>query len=490
MAVNGKGHKPPEPAQLAEAIEVLKRTVGSYGWSTHPGLIEPHAVDWTGSIRGDSPLLLKPATTQEVAKIVGICRQYGLKIVPQGGNTSLAGGSVPSGDHVEIIVNLARMNKVRAIDTINDTITVDAGSLLASIQAEAANAGRFFPLRLASEGSCQIGGNLATNAGGSNVIRYGNTRDLVLGLEVVLSDGRIWNGLRALRKDNMGYDMKQLFIGSEGTLGIITGAVLKLFPRPASIATAVCAVPSLQAALELLALSKQRTGGQVTAFELMPRNGLELVFKHFPACRMPLDKLYDWQVLIEFSSIDEAVSQHERIEATLSEAYASGLIVDAAIAASIEQGRSFWAIREALAEADMKEGATIQGDISVPISAIPDFLDSCSSAIANAVDGARIIAFGHLGDGNIHFGVIEPEAASTEDFLARSNEIEEIICDHAHRFGGSVAAEHGLGAMKTNAVLKYRGDVEHDLMLAIKHSLDPQDMMNPGKLLRASRPLL
>jgi FAD/FMN-containing dehydrogenase len=484
MAVNGKKHKPPEPAQLAEAIEMLKQAVGPFGWSTHPGLIEPHAVDWTGSIRGDSPLLLKPANTEEVAKIVTICRQYGLKIVPQGGNTSLAGGSVPSGEGVEIIVNLARMNKVRGIDTINDTITVDAGCLLAAIQAEAANASRFFPLRLASEGSCQIGGNLATNAGGSNVIRYGNARDLVLGLEVVLADGRIWSGLRGLRKDNMGYDLKQLFIGSEGTLGIITGAVLKLFPRPASVATAVCAVPSVQAALELLVLCKQRTGGQITAFELMPRNGLELVFKHFPACRMPLDRLHDWQLLIEFSSIDEAVSQQERIEAVLSEAYASGLIVDAAIASSIEQGRSFWAIREALAEADMKEGATIQGDISVPISAIPDFLNSCSDAIARAVDGARIIAFGHLGDGNIHFGIIAPEAGPIEDFLARSNEIEEIICDHADRFGGSVAAEHGLGIMKTDAVLKYRGDVEHDLMLAIKHSLDPQGMMNPGKVLK------
>ena len=390
-----------------------------------------------------------------------------------------------AGECVEIIVNLARMNKVRDIDTINDTITVEAGCLLAAIQAEAAKAMRLFPLRLASEGSCQIGGNLATNAGGSNVIRYGNTRDLVLGLEVVLADGRIWNGLRGLRKDNMGYDLKQLFIGSEGTLGIITGAVLKLFAKPASIATAVCAVPSVQAALELLALSKQRTGGQITAFELMPRNGLELAFKHFPAYRMSLDRLHDWQLLIEFSSIDEAVSQQERIEATLSEAHASGLIVDAAIAASIEQSRSFWAIREALAEADMKEGPTIQGDISVPISVIPHFLDSCSSEITKAVDGARIVAFGHLGDGNIHLGIVAPERIPAEEFLARSEEIEGIICDQAHRFGGSVAAEHGLASMKTDAFLKYRGDIEQDLMLAIKHSLDPHNMMNPGKVLKA-----
>jgi FAD/FMN-containing dehydrogenase len=388
------------------------------------------------------------------------------------------------------LVNLARMNRVRAIDTINDTIAVDAGCLLASIQAEAEKVDRLFPLRLASEGNCQIGGNLASNAGGSNVLRYGNTRDLVLGLEVVLADGRIWNGMRALRKDNMGYDLKQLFIGSEGTLGIITAAVLKLFPRPTSVATAVCAVPSVKGALDLLALCKQRTGGQVTAFELMPGAGLQLVLKHFPACRFPLERLCEWQVLIEFSSSDASTSLEERMEAVLAEAYEAGLVTDAVVSASLSQSKSFWALREGLAEADMMEGPTIQGDIAVPISSIPDFLEICSAAIAEAVKGARIIAFGHLGDGNIHFGIIQPDNVSPEDFLARSDEVHGIINRSALRFGGTVSAEHGLGALKAGAVLKYRGEVEQDLMLAIKRSLDPSDMMNPGKVLGMSRPPL
>ena len=475
------------PERLVEALERLKQTVGPSGWSTHPSLLEPHVVDWTGLMRGSSPLLLKPARTEEVAAIVSICREYGLKIVPQGGNTSLVGGAVPSGNGIEILVNLARMNKVRAIDTINDTMAVDAGCLLASIQMEAEKSERLFPLRLASEGNCQIGGNLASNAGGSNVLRYGNTRDLVLGLEVVLADGRIWNGMRGLRKDNMGYDLKQLFIGSEGTLGIITGAVLKLFARPASVATAVCAVPSVKAALDFLTLCKQRTGGQVTAFELMPGTGLELVLKHFPACRFPLERLSEWQVLVEFSSSDETASQQDRMTAVLAEAYEAGLVNDAIVSTSISQSRRFWALREGLAEADMMEGPTIQGDIAVPISSIPDFLESCSAAISKAVKGARIIAFGHLGDGNIHFGIIQPDDVSAEDFLARSDEVHGIINHNALRFGGTVSAEHGLGALKAGAVLKYRGEVEQDLMHAIKHSLDPSGMMNPGKVLGPDR---
>lgn len=473
--------------KLEEALERLKQTVGPSGWSTHPGLLEPHVVDWTGTIRGNSPLLLKPARTEEVAAIVSICREHGLGIVPQGGNTSLVGGSVPSGKGIEIIVNLARMNRVRAIDTVNDTIAVDAGCLLASIQAAAEKADRLFPLRLGSEGNCQIGGNLASNAGGSNVLRYGNTRDLALGLEVVLADGRIWNGMRGLRKDNMGYDLKQLFIGSEGTLGIITGAVMKLFPRPVSVATAVCAVPSVEGALDLLALCKQRTSGQVTAFELMPGIGLQLVLKHFPACRFPLQELHEWQVLIEFSTSDEVSSQQERMEAVLAEAYEAGLVADAAVSTSLSQSRSFWALREGLAEADMKEGSTVQGDIAVPISSIPDFLTICSAAIGEAVAGARIIAFGHLGDGNIHFGILQPEDASPEDFLARSDEIHSIINSSALRFGGTISAEHGLGTVKAGAVLKYRGEVEEDLMLAIKRSLDPSGIMNPGKILGPGR---
>lgn len=466
------------------AIAQLKQIVGPSGWSTDADILAVHARDWTGASFASTPLLLKPASAAEVSEIVKICRAAGLKVVPQGGNTSLAGGSVPTGDGIEIIVNLSRMNKVREIDTFNDTMTVDAGCILSTLQDEAQRASRLFPLRLASEGSCQIGGNIASNAGGTNVLRYGNTRDLVLGLEVVLADGRILNGLRGLRKDNTGYDLKQLFIGSEGTLGIITGAVLKLFPRPTAVSTAICAVASLQAALDLLGLCKARTGGQVTAFELMPRKGLELVFKHFPAQRFPLAELHDWQLLIEFSSSADEARQEETIEGVLSEAFEAGWIVDAAIAKSIDQNKAFWGLREGLAQADLMEGALISGDVSVPLSSIPAFIEQCSAAVLALVPDGRVIAFGHLGDGNIHYGLLQPEGVSAGDFLKHEAAVKAVIYGHALSAGGSTSAEHGLGSLKNDTVRTYRGEVEHDLMVAIKTALDPDWLFNPGKVLK------
>jgi FAD/FMN-containing dehydrogenase len=466
-----------------DVVERLKEAVGPSGWSADPDVLEAYTVDWLRQFRGMSPLLLKPATTGEVAAIVSICAEAGIKLVPQGGNTSLMGGSVPFGAGDEIVVNLSRMNKVRTVDPFNDTITVEAGCILTSVQAEAEKAGRLFPLRLGAEGSCQIGGNIASNAGGTNVLRYGNTRDLVLGLEVVLPDGRIWNGLRGLRKDNTGYDLKQLFIGSEGTLGIITAAVLKLHPRPASVETAICAVASLEAAVELLARCKERTGNQVTAFELMPRIGVELVLKHFPAPRFPLADLYDWQVLVEFSSGDAGSALRDTMEDVLAEAFEAELVLDAAIAASGEQSKAFWLIREGLAEADVLEGASIHCDIAVPLSSIPDFLRESIAAVEQTSAGVRIVAFGHMGDGNIHFGIVQPLDVDGDAFHVREHEISGIVHDVAHRFNGTISAEHGLGRLKRDAIRGYRDEVEHDLMVAVKRALDPDNIMNPGKLI-------
>ena len=465
-----------------ESMGRLKAIVGPLGWSTDPDVLEAHTVDWIRQFRGDTPLLLKPATTEEVAAIVSLCSEEGIAIVPQGGNTSLMGGSVPFGGGDEIIVNLSRMNEVRAVDPLNDTITVEAGCILASVQAAAEDAGRLFPLRLGAEGSCQIGGNIASNAGGTNVLRYGNTRDLVLGLEVVLPDGRVWNGLRGLRKDNTGYDLKQLFIGSEGTLGIVTAAVLKLSPRPVSVETAVCAVSSVDAAVELLARCKARTGNQVTAFELMPRIGIDLVLKHFPATRFPLADLHDWQVLVEFSSGDAGSALRDTMEEVLAEAFEAGLVLDAAIAASGEQSKAFWLIREGLAEADVLEGASIHCDIAVPLSAIADVLRESITAVEAICADVRIVAFGHMGDGNIHFGIVQPENADREAFHAREHEISGVVHDVTHRFHGTISAEHGLGRLKRDTIRHYRDEVEHDLMVAVKRALDPNNIMNPGKL--------
>lgn len=474
----------PSTGPTALVIESLKQVVGAQGWSTDEAERRSHATDWVGRFFVDPLLVLKPSTTFEVSEIARICNDNGLKVVPQGGNTSLACGSIPTGQGDEVIINLSRLNRIRNIDIFNDTISVDAGCTLASVRQAAAQADRLFPLRLGSEGSCQIGGNIASNAGGTNVLRYGNMRDLVLGLEVVLADGRVLDGMRGLRKDNTGYDLKHLFIGSEGTLGIVTAAVLKLFPVPNTAVAAVCTVPSLQAALDLLVLCKQRGGESLTAFELMPRAGLELVFKHFPATRFPLGELQDWQLLIEFRSNEDEERVRELFETILETALEAELVVDAAIAQSIQQNRDFWALREGLAEADFMEGAVITTDISVPLSAVPAFMAACSEAVLAVVPQGRIIAFGHLGDGNIHFGLLQPLGSDAEEFLTRSAEIQSIVYAIALSMHGSMSAEHGLGFVKNEAVAHYRSPVEHDLMVVMKATLDPKSTLNPGKVLR------
>ena len=464
-------------------IERLKAAVGAAGWIGDPDAIAPHLAEWRGKFRGASSLVLKPASTAEVAEIVRICAESGTRIVPQGGNTSLVGGSIPSEAGDEVIVNLARINRVRAIDPANDTMTVEAGCVLATAQRAAAAAGRLLPLRIASEGSCQIGGNIATNAGGTNVLRYGNARDLVLGLEVVLPDGRIWNGLRGLRKDNTGYDLKQLFIGSEGTLGINTADVLKLFPLPARVETALVAVPDPAAALQLLGLAKERSGGQVTACELLPRIGLDFVLRHVPGTREPFAERHTWQILLELTSGSTDDALRGQLEDLLAEAYDRDLVRDAVIAESGQQAQHFWLLREAMSEAQGPEGGSIKCDIAVPLSAVPAFVAEASEAVCAACPGARIVAFGHLGDGNIHFNPAQPIGMAKADFLARWEEITTLVHDVAHRLGGSISAEHGVGRLKRDEIKRYKQPIEIDLMTAVKRALDPQGLLNPGKVI-------
>ncbi|MGQ3028074.1 MAG: FAD-binding oxidoreductase [Ferrovibrionaceae bacterium] len=466
----------------AEVIARLKTAVGTRGFIEDPAEIAPYVVEWRGLYRGNSPLVVRPTSTAEVAAVMAICQETGTRLVPQGGNTSLVGGSVPFEANDEIVISLSRMNRIRSIDPMDDTLTAEAGCVLAQVQEAAAGVDRLFALRIASEGSCQIGGNLSTNAGGTNVLRYGNARDQVLGLEVVLPDGRIWDGLRALRKDNTGYDLKQLFIGAEGTLGIITAAVLKLHPRPASVETAFVAVPDPHAALKLLDLAKRRSGGQVTACELMPRLGLDYVLRHTPGTRDPFAERHPWMVLLEFASGDGGGALRTALEATLEDGLTDGIVLDAVVADTMEQAKALWFLRESMSEAQKPEGGSIKCDIAVPISRTPDFIDRASRAVEAICDGVRIIAFGHLGDGNIHFNPSQPVGMDKQAFLDRWEEITGVIHAITHELGGSISAEHGLGRLKRDEITHYKPAVEIDLMRTLKRTLDPGNVLNPGKV--------
>lgn len=466
---------------MSAPLDAIRAAVGPGGFSDTPADIAPFLREHRGLYQGETALFVQPASTEAVAKVVSICAQAKIAIVPQGGNTGLVGGQIPfPGDHA-ILLNLSRMNKVRALDPDNDTITVEAGCTLAALQQAAEAADRLFPLSLASEGSCQIGGNISTNAGGNAVLRYGNMRDLVLGIEAVLPDGRIWNGLRGLRKDNTGYDLKQLFIGGEGTLGIVTAAVCKLFPRPRTVATALVAVPDVAAAVSLFGRLKQTSGDRLTAFELIPRIGIDFVTRHIPGARDPLTKAVDWYVLAELSSAGEEDLRH-RLEAALAAALEEGLASDAAIAESGAQASALWALRENLSDVQKLEGGSIKHDISVPISAIPAFITEASKAVTAALPGIRPVPFGHIGDGNVHFNLSQPPAMDRDAFLDRWAEFNRIVHDIAAGLGGSISAEHGLGFMKRDEITHYKSAVEIDMMRAVKRALDPQNIMNPGKL--------
>ncbi len=466
----------------ALTLDRLKSVVGATGWRDAHHNLAGYLDDQRGLFHGATPLVLLPRSADEVAQIVAICHETGTAIVPQGGNTGLVGGSVPDDSGHEIVVSLSRLNRIRDLSTANNTITVEAGCVLADIQAAAREVDRLFPLSLGAEGSCQIGGNLATNAGGINVLRYGNARDLVLGLDVVLPDGRLWHGLRALHKDNTGYALKHLFIGAEGTLGIVTAAVLKLFPLPKDTTTAFVAVPDVASGIALLRRLQAATGEQVAAFELLSRFALDLLLKHVAGSRDPLADRHTWYVLFDVAAPDRAHSARAAIEETLAAAIADGSALNATIAQSEAQAAALWRLRETIPEAQTREGASIKHDVAVPIDAFADLIARGTAAVLEEVPGARPCIFGHLGDGNAHFNITQPEGMAPGDFLARWDDVNGRIHDIAHDLGGSISAEHGLGRLKRDTVLRYKSDVEMDLMRTLKRALDPKGIMNPGKV--------
>ena len=443
----------------------------------------PYLSDWRGRYQGAARAVVRPASTQELAAVVRLCVAAGVPIVPQGGNTGLCGGATPAEDGRAIIISLGRMNRIRAVDVDNNTITVEAGCTLAALQEAAVSAERLFPLSLAAEGSCLVGGNLSTNAGGVQVLRYGNMRELTLGLEVVLADGRVWDGLRGLRKDNTGYDLKQLFIGAEGTLGIITAAVLKLFPAIRQRATAWLAVPDPAAAIRLLGLMRSLCSDRITAFEIIGRSALDLVLRHIPGARTPFSGDGDWSVLVELSDSSATVDLAAELEAVLEQAFAQDLVDDAVLASSLAQAQALWSLRENISEAQRIEGISIKHDIAVPVSRIPEFLERARVILQNAWPDVRIVAFGHIGDGNLHYNLSKPGELENEDFIARTPELNRLVHDLVNELGGSISAEHGLGQLKRDELVRYKSGVEMDMMKAIKQALDPDGLMNPGKVL-------
>jgi FAD/FMN-containing dehydrogenase len=471
----------PRAADLPDGFAgTLEAIVGKAGMITDPADMEPYIAEQRGLFRGATPCVVRPATTYEVSAVVAACLAANVAIVPQGGNTGLCGGAVANG---EVILSLGRMNNVREVDPANFTMTVDAGCVLADLQRVADAHGRLFPLSLGAEGSCQIGGNLSTNAGGTGVIRYGNTRELTLGLEVVLADGRIWDGLTGLRKNNTGYDLKQLFIGAEGTLGIITGAVVKLFPRPVARHTAFVALRDLEDVLEVLARARGASGDAVSGFELIPRIAIELSSKHVEGSFEFLDQPHEWYALIEFESSDADSGLGDALESFLERAFSDGLVVDAAIAQSDAQRAQFWFLREAMVLAQAPEGASIKNDVSVPISRVPEFIRAVNAAAAEICPGIRPVAFGHIGDGNIHYNLQQPVGADNAAFLELWDDVTHAVAGIAHGMRGSFSAEHGIGRLKVRELAEYKAGVEIDMMRAIKRALDPKGLMNPGKVL-------
>jgi len=468
---------------MGTLIEQIRSIVGPAGLQTAPEDFPSYANDWRGRYSGRPLAVVKPASTAEVARVVAACAEARTAIVPQGGNTGLCGAATPDVSGSQIILALSRMNRIRGIDPLNNTMTVEAGCVLSSLHIAAEEAGRLFPLSLAAEDSCQIGGNISTNAGGTAVLRYGNARELVLGLEVVLPSGDIWDGLRGLRKDNTGYDLKHLFIGAEGTLGVITAAVLKLFPRPNSRATAVVAVRSPDAAVALLDRAQVAGGERLTAFELFSDFCLSLVLKHFRDTVAPLQRRYPFYVLVELSDTQPGEGIRALAENVLASALEEGIVLDAAIAQSETQARALWSLREFVSEAQAREGPNIKHDVSIPISRIAEFIAATDAEIARAHPGIRLVTFGHLGDGNVHYNVSSPEGTAAEEFSRDPGAINRVVHDSVARFGGSISAEHGLGQLKREEILRYKSLLEMELMRGVKRSFDPLGIMNPGKVL-------
>jgi D-lactate dehydrogenase (cytochrome) len=468
---------PSAPAALLARFAAI---VGEKYAITDPQAQTPYVVEMRDLYRGHTPMVLRPGSVAEVSQILKLANETSTPIVPQGGNTGLVGGQIAFNN--EIVLSLTRLDRVREVDPGSNTLTCEAGVTLQRAREAAAAVDRLYPQLLPSEGSCTIGGNLSTNAGGTAALAYGVARSHVLGVEVVLADGRILDNLNKLKKDNTGYDLKNLFVGAEGTLGVITAAVLRLVPRPRAVETAFLGLPSAQAALALFAIANDRAAGGVTSFELMTRLGIEMVLRHAAGCRDPLQKPYPWYVLLELSS-QSKTGLRELLEEILTEGLNRGLVLDAAIADSLEQAKAFWRLREMFGEVQRHEGGSIKHDVSVPVAAVPDFIAEANAAVAALLPEARPVPFGHLGDGNIHYNVSQPVGADRAEFLARWNEVNAAVFAVVKKFGGSISAEHGVGVMKRDLLPSVKDPVALDLMRKIKHLLDPNNILNPGKVL-------
>ncbi len=469
---------------MSGLIEQLRAAVGAANVLTE-GDLGAWEQDWRQRFRGKALAVVRPASTREVVAVVQACAVTGTTIVPQGGNTGLVVGSVPDASGTQVVISLQRMSRVRQIDPDNLTMTVDAGCVLQTLQEAAEQAGLLFPLSLAAEGSCTIGGNLATNAGGTQVVRFGNTRELCLGLEVVTAEGNVWDGLSGLRKDNTGYDLRNLFIGSEGTLGIITAATMKLYPLPAARLTAWAAVPSLDAAVALLGLAHRRLGAGLTGFEVMGQFALSLVAKHFTQLRVPLYQDTAYCVLLENSDHESQEHARARFESLLEAALEDGCVTDAVVAETIAQARELWHVRESIPLAQLQEGLNIKHDISVAVSRIPEFCRVTDALLARHIPGVRLVNFGHLGDGNLHYNVQAPAGGDAAAFLLEwEQQVNTLVFDSVQHFGGSISAEHGIGSLKLDQLEHHKSPVALALMRSIKGALDPDNRMNPGRVLR------
>ena len=471
----------------AELREQLRALLGPGGFLADEAAIAPYLSDHRRLYHGRALAVVRPASVGEVAQVLALCNAAGAGVVPHGGNTSYCGGATPDESGGEVVVALERLNRIRAVDAANDSLIAEAGCRLAQVQAAAEAAGRFFPLSLGSEGSCQIGGNLSTNAGGTNVLRYGMMRDLVLGLEVVLADGRVLEGLSGLRKDNTGYDLKALFLGAEGTLGIITAASLRLFPRQCAHATALIAVPDVSAAVALLARVRAASSERASSFELLPRGALELTVRHIAGVSDPFAQPYPWYVLCELSASRAAEPLAQLLAEVLGSALEAGEVLDAVIAASERERLALWKMRENIPEAQRREGVGLKHDISVPVSRLAEFVARAAAWIGTAVPDGQLIAYGHAGDGNLHFNVSARPGADPQQFLARGESVRRFVHDLVRECGGSFSAEHGIGRLKVDELERYTSPVELALMRALKETLDPRHIMNPGKVLRAPR---
>ncbi|SDD06744.1 FAD/FMN-containing dehydrogenase [Cupriavidus sp. YR651] len=474
-------------SHLDSFLDLCRAAVGPQNVLTDATDKAPYLTDWRRRYTGDAVAVLRPGSTEEVAAVVHACHAHKLAVVPQGGNTGLCGGATPAAGEAAangvVVLSLQRMNRIRNVDPLNNTITVEAGVILQQLQEAAQAHGRLFPLSLAAEGSCTIGGNLSTNAGGTAVLRYGNTRELCLGVEVVTARGEIWDGLRGLRKDNTGYDLRDLFIGAEGTLGIITAAVMKLFPAPRARVTALAALQSPRAALALLAIAQSHASAMLTGFELMSARCMELVTKHFPQLRYPFDATHPQLVLLELS--DSEGEEHARaiFEKMMETAFEGGVVIDAVVAESVQQSRDFWNLREHIPLAQVEEGKNIKHDIAVPISRVADFIETTDALLQDAFPGARMVTFGHLGDGNLHYNVSPPVGVDNDQFLMHQDAINLVVHNSVQAHSGSISAEHGLGQLKREENQRYKSEVELAMMRAIKQALDPQGLMNPGKVI-------